>query len=136
MGLCGQSNDDREQRMLECERQELNYAYKVGTNKPDGIVTKSYTVIRTDAAGQHGTRGEADRERTVRENKQAKVVKGNLRNRAATYATAIWQDYRRLSAFTSTASKNPISGAAQYVSRWLSYIASRKIASTRMSPRG
>lgn len=107
LGLGARTNDDREQRMLECERREYQYALKVGTNKSDVIETKTYTVSRTNTV-QARHNQEQDRTTTTRENKQAKVVKGNLRSRSSTYAEAIWHDYRRLSAFLSTAMKNPV----------------------------
>lgn len=99
LGLAARTNDDREQRMLDCERHELHYANKVG--KTDTIETKSYTVTQTNTAHQRHNQ-EEDRTTTTRENKQTKVVRGTLR--------AIWKDYRRLSAFLSTAMKNPVWG--------------------------
>lgn len=111
LGLAAWTNDDREQRMLECERQELHYANKVGTNKADTIETKSYTVTQTSTVGRRHNQ-EEDRTTTTRENKQAKVVKGNLRARAST----IWKDYKRLSAFLSTAMKNPVWGRSVCIS--------------------
>lgn len=107
VGLTGHRNNDRSKRMLPCEQAELNYAARVGTNNPDRIVKKSFTVTNTQLQ-QPRHNQEQGREVQVRENKQANVVLGNLRNRAATYAAAIEQDYRRLTAFLSTASSNPV----------------------------
>lgn len=69
LGLVAHVNDVREQRMLECEKQELHYANKVGSKKPDEIGTKTYTVTNTAvAARQHNMDG--SRTITTRENKQ------------------------------------------------------------------
>ena len=84
-----------------------NYALRVGVNRPDQIGTKSYTVTKTQTQHRSEQQG-GDRTTTTRENKQAKALKGNLRNRSTVYAEAIWVDGRRLTAFLSTAAKNPV----------------------------